>query len=123
MRLIDADKLIRKLKWLSTQRWLEHAKSNASGMLNDVQDVVNMQPTVDPWHYPSKGELPTVGIFNPYMSDKCFVAVNGAEKHTDMAYYDFKEKGWVKFITPGREEWLDVYAWMPLPEVPEDLKQ
>ena len=65
------------------------------------------------WHYLSKGEYPTVGSFNPYMSDKCLVYVDedGINKHLDMAYYDFREKGWVKFPVPAREEWLNVYAW------------
>ena len=95
MRLIDADKLIRKLKRISTQYWLEHKKCSASQMVNDLQDVINNTPTVNEWHYPSKGEYPTVGLFNPCMSDKCLVYVDedGINKHLDMAYYDFREKG------------------------------
>lgn len=109
MRLIDADKLIRKLKWLSTQRWLEHAKSNASGMLNDVQDVVNMQPTFDPWHYPSKGELPTEnGWYWVTLEDRGVVV---------------QEKKYFDCITKEFSTVFKVQAWMALPEPPKEIKK
>ena len=102
MRLIDADKLIRKLKQISTQYWLEHKKCSASQMVNDLQDVINNTPTIDLWHYPSKGEYPTD-------DRRVLCKLRGADNWYECGGYDKDDDTWgfEGFIACGSE----VVAW------------
>ena len=122
MRLIDADALIEQIEDVHCKDCDSYngVRCRACDICIGIEYLEDA-PTFDPWHYPAKGEYPTVGLFNPYMSDKCLVYVDedGINKHLDMAYYDFREKGWVKFPVPAREEWLNVYAWQ-LIEPPQE---
>lgn len=49
MRLIDADELIKIVRDVLI----------LSDFTADMVDAIKKFPTVNPWHYPSKGELPT----------------------------------------------------------------
>ena len=125
MRLIDADKLIRKLKRILTQYWLEHKKCSASQMVNDLQDVINNTPTVNEWHYPSKGELPTESDeyliwvkcidISECRGTTCFM--KGHSSCTcDIDMFNAEVKGWNMNYSKN------VIAWMPLPEPPKEEK-
>lgn len=103
-RLIDADEL--KKQAYKSGDW-------DKPLVVDVADI-DETPTVDPWHYPSKGELPTEQ--NYYL-----VAVKpnfeGADEFVTLYTYLPTEERWIdKWGYTNRE----VYAWMPLPEPPKE---
>lgn len=66
-------------------------------------------PTVDPWHYPSKGELPTESgnYLTACKTDSGLLA-------RFIKLYDAKFKKW--------ESHIEVYAWCELPDLPKELK-
>ena len=101
-RLIDAEKLISKIKNVATGCWLNHVKTNAEGMWNDVQDVINEQPTIDQWHYPSKGEYPK--------EDEDVVVLVKAGKKMLKGIGVYINQEWA--IRHREEMWLiEPYAW------------
>ena len=73
-----------------------------------VQRLLDIQPTIDQWHYPSKGEYPTEDT-------SYFVTLEHLcgfkERFVTTASY-YKEYGWGGF----EPLFYRVVAWMPLPE-------
>ena len=99
MRLIDADELLKSFVHCSA--------SFDEGDFPIVENVINQAPTVDLWHYPSKGEYPAEG-------ETVLVAFQegGPWYFTDAEYH---EGGWAsavdlghiiawQYITPPKEE-------------------
>lgn len=98
MRLIDADELLKNAYKSGDWDRGEHP------MVVDVEDIEGA-PTVDLWHYPSKGEVPP---FDKHLSDENEV----------LLYFRNKSKaiGWY-IKTKDREGWLTDYGWEPLDKV------
>ena len=105
MRLIDADKLRQRLNpddWgTPDERWRPE---------REFGELIDNAPTVDQWHYPSKGELPPKWGF--YLvtleySDKRFVT---------LASWHELERKWHGF----NGDWYNPIAWMPLLEPPKE---
>ena len=106
MRLIDAN----KLKKLFTDNLNESVKQViAASVLNQIIDA---QPTFDPWHYPEKGDLPAE-------TDKVLVVI---KEHRIQADYIPPEAkvGRLKwngefFEFNGSDYFKDeIIKWMPL---------
>lgn len=59
MRLIDADNLIKDVHedWDAVSVWDETGDATAC----EIERLIDAQPTVDSWHYPSRGEYPPKG--------------------------------------------------------------
>ena len=109
-RLIDAD----ELKKLFTDNLNESVRQViAASVLNQI---IDQQPTINEWHYPSKGDYPTDGdwylVALEIGEDRRRCVVIG-EYHATLTSPE--KKWWVH----GKEE-HDVIAWMPLPEPPQE---
>ena len=115
MRLIDADAFLKEIK---------EYEDGCKMLLLDVDPRVIKQhiifaPTVDQWHYPSKGELPQMGMYLVAVNvdgeiDLCIAQYLGnLHKSKDEKWYTYHErlKG---YNTP--------IAWMPLSEPPKEMK-
>ena len=93
MRLIDADKL---------KDWFFRPYSNEESYSNiEVARRIDQAPTVDRWHYPSKGEYPTE-------NGRYLISFGG----------DYYEIDWW-----DDDDWVHnggIIAWMPLPEPPQE---
>ena len=106
MRTIDADELIKVIQ----KRWggvplLSTKAIDQAGMI--ISDI-DAQPTIDPWHYPSRGEYPTE-------NGEYFVTVI-RYKETGEMVVDTDVDRWNGF------SWcyFEPIAWMPLPEPPKE---
>lgn len=75
MRLIDADNLVKDVheEWDPVCIWDETGDATAC----EIERLIDAQPTVDPWHYPSKGEYPTDGeqVFVAWTSEGSYDVV------------------------------------------------
>lgn len=60
MRLIDADKLVKEIhdEWDRVQVWDETGDATAL----EIERLVDAQPTITPWRYPAKGEMPKYDV-------------------------------------------------------------
>lgn len=60
MRLIDADELIKQIQTTYCQDCEDCNKNRDFFHCHTEQIIgdIHFAPTIDPWHYPSKGELP-----------------------------------------------------------------
>ena len=110
MRLIDADKLRQRLNpddWgTPDERWRPE---------REFGELIDYAPTVDRWHYPSKGEYPTDdGKYLVVLKSK----ITGNTHTTLQDYYTregvFGDHDKIYF------EISDVVAWMPLPDPPKE---
>lgn len=98
MRLIDADELLKSFVHCSA--------SFDEGDFPIVENVINQAPTVDPWHYPSKGELPKEsGVY--------LVKVNYHDGKTSpfmsLCEYDTKYSKWFFYGNKDIVAWQDIY--------------
>ena len=100
MRLIDADELLARLE--TTDRYFM------------VKYDIERSPTVDQWHYPSKGEYPTEDGFYFVTCDPLF---EGGHRFVCMCSYASTENRWID--SRGYTEHC-VVAWMPLPDPPKE---
>lgn len=105
MRIIDADKFLEDMK--STDRYFM------------VKFDIERAPTVDLWHYPSKGELPEKDWtkYPANVSKECFVLTErgiGTIARWDNDYKTWFEKphdfavtkviAWQYFVPPNKEK-------------------
>ena len=97
MRLIDADELL--------------------GMLSkgyETKRALDLLPTIDQWHYPSRGEYPTE------TDDYLLIVKQESMRVFAIGGYFVLEKKW-QYVTCNYEEGCDEpIAWMPLPEPPKE---
>lgn len=104
MRLIDADELKKMFPDKGEGAWTYNITAKA---------YIDAQPTVDQWHYPSKGEYPTEdGLY--FVA--CRSSFEGGNNYTDFCHYKVAQERWINFFGHTNP---DVYAWMPLPEPPK----
>ena len=105
MRLIDADALLKEIK---------EYEDGCKMLLLDVDPRVIKQhiifaPTVDQWHYPSKGDYPT----------------EEQQKQICLCFgYDRLKNEDVYWLTRPCNVYkvFDLIAWMPLSEPPKEMK-
>ena len=102
MRLIDKDKLIKAIE--KYEQECEDILIEPS--FYGVENIINQTPTIDPWHYPSRGELPTES--GNYL---CAVSYY-YETRVETVYYSAEAEQWGSMNR--------VIAWMPLPEPPKE---
>ena len=104
MRLIDADELHKELE--------KKGRPIGYNEYKRFYYLIDDAPTVDQWHYPSRGEYPTEDA-------SYFVTLEHLrgfkERFVSTASY-YKEYGWGGF----EPLFYRVVAWMPLPEPPKE---
>lgn len=106
MRLIDKDKLIEGIK--------QAFKLNMEGAIlsaSDMVEAIDQAPTVDTWHYPSKGEYPT---------DVHDVLCCLRNNNIVSGYYSARDEGWYveAYGFVDEDNWIK--AWMLFPEPPKE---
>ncbi len=79
-----------------------------SSLCRDVADYLE----ADPWHYPSKGELPSNG--GDYL-----VCIEYEDREYIRVGQYFGETGWYTDLGEVYGYWTPI-AWMPLPELPKE---
>lgn len=119
MRLIDADDRIEFIKNVYCPEC-----DNYNGVrcracpINDMIEAIDKAPTVDPWHYPSKGEVPDKDWSKhpANISKECFVVTKrgvGTIARWDNDYRMWFEKprlavidviAWQYFVPPDKEK-------------------
>ena len=110
MRLIDADELKKEMQ----DRYNGEMQEACFSPNDFIIDWLNEAPTVDLWHYPSKGEYPPDNF--------SYVLVAKDNEVFYGAYVDFMEQ-WVIYPLNGmqtRYYVAKVDAWMSLLEVPKE---
>ena len=109
-RLIDADELKKSIPETTTR---VDCVLNCDLMGKEyVNMLIDQVPTVDQWHYPSKGELPPNG------GDYLIYMVYEGREFIRVGQY-FGETGWYTDLGEVYGYWTPI-AWMPLPEPPKE---
>lgn len=107
MRTIDADNLIKDVheEWDPVRIWDETGDATAC----EIERLIDAQPTVDPWHYPSKGELPDKDWSKHPLnvSKECFVLIERGVG--TIARWDNDYKMW--FENQPKAPVIKVIAW------------
>ena len=112
MRLIDKDKLLAAIDKHNMDCESILIEPTACGIENLVKDA----PTINQWHYPSKGEYPTeTDDYLVYVNTK---AVRG-QKIMAIATYYVGAKEWT-IDTDEYEFKYPPIAWISLPEPPKE---
>jgi len=108
MRLIDADEFIKALheEWDEVLVWDESGEATA----DEIESLVNEAPTIDQWHYPSKGEYPDD-------NEIVLLSIKGTVwKRMEFGQWNGQ------FFTANDSDYLvsEIRAWMPLPPPPQE---
>ena len=113
MRLIDADKLKRKVQRIATEAWKMRLTANIETTLNQFIDYLNEAPTIEiPQWIPCSEKLPSE-------NDEYIITMGkdsfNKEGYVTWAMFDKLKK---KFYFPGGRVnyYIAVTAWMPLPK-------
>ena len=117
MRIIDADELKKMFPDKGGGAWTYNITAKA---------YIDAAPTVDTWHYPSKGELPTdhatVILYGKlkYEHEKEYeYFIDVGEWLGNMWSSDLERWSTVNDWYEGQQEYK-IIAWMPFPEPPKE---
>ena len=112
MRLIDKDELIYRIKRENPDSF----DKVTEWIPADFARLVENAPTIDQWHYPSKGEMP------PNNGDYLIYIEYEGKGYTGVGQY-FGETGWYMDLYTDLGEvygyWTPI-AWMHLPPPPQE---
>ena len=114
MRLIDADKLIKVIRNnIPLGEWMNRSIPKAMSAMSRLVEEVDKQPTVNEWHYPSKGDYPTD-------DRRVLCKLKGVEDWYECGGYDKDDDTWgfESFNTVGD----DVVAWQYI-EPPKEIEK
>lgn len=107
MRLINADELKKELKHV--------LKYEPQIVHTIVNEAVNDAPTIDQWHYPSRGEYPDEN------GEYLFLIEAFSNIYRVVGDYEVlkNQRLWSAQVA---DEWVEdePIAWMPLPEPPKE---
>ena len=108
MRLIDADELKKILTTIPFFVVTEREQFLADNLKQELCDYIDSQPTVNLWHYPSKGELPKESEYVLCLQSDGVIPYIGVYEHSMWINWyvgttDFEPKCW-QYIVPPKEE-------------------
>ena len=118
-RVIDANKLVEKLRLIATcwsiSPFVSKEKHNgAVDMLREVEKEVKGAPTLTP---PNEW-VSVENALPPNMNDVLVVIQNNGECWTATGYYSNTSNVWYAMLN-GQDTQMDVLWWMPLPAPPD----